>query len=80
MSGAELVSASQVTIQFFIPSHAKKRYSPGARVYRGMPLAGGRNTAASNIRNIDRQTSFRAVRRRGGSITLAENTEITAKA
>lgn len=32
-------------------------------MYRGMPLAGGRNIAASNIGNIDRQTSFRAVRR-----------------
>lgn len=51
------------TLQFFIPLHTKKRYSPRARVYRGMPLAGGRNTAASNIGNIDRQTSFRAVRR-----------------
>jgi len=51
------------TLQFFIPSHTKKRYSLRSRVYRGMPLAGGRNTAASNIGNIDRQTSFRAVQR-----------------
>lgn len=42
---------------------AKKRYSPRARADRGMPLAGGRNTAASNIGNIDRQTLFHAVRR-----------------
>lgn len=59
----ELVNVSE-RLQFFIPSHTKKRYSPPrARVYRGMPLAGGRNNAASNIGNIDRQTSFRTVRR-----------------
>jgi len=34
----------------------KKRHAPRMRVDRGMPLAGGRNIAASNIGNIDRQT------------------------
>lgn len=50
-------------LHFFIPSLTKKCYSPRARADRGMPLAGGRNIAASNIGNIDRQTLFHAVRR-----------------
>lgn len=49
-------------LQSFISSLTKKRYSPRARADRGMPLADGRNTAASNIGNIGRQTLFDAVR------------------
>lgn len=61
MSKVELVVSQRYSFSFRrIPRSATR---PRAKVYRGMPLAGGRNTAASNIGNIDRQTSFRAVRR-----------------
>lgn len=50
-------------LQSFIPSVYQEALLAFGEADRGMPLAGGRNIAASNIGNIDRQTLFHPVRR-----------------